>query len=303
MTAASDPAHDASSLYAVRRLLEGIIPPSICTVSADGMPHVSMLSHAEYVDEQHIALSYQFFNRSRANLLATGRAALMIEDPVSGGGVVLQLRYLRTETEGPIFERVRVKLAGIAAQTGMEKVFHLRGADIHRVESLRKIEPLRALPAIAARCDLAAGVRRLSGRLAEAPDLAALLQAFTSGLVDELKIDHAIVWMLDEVQQNLYTLASIGYAQAGTGAELPLADTGLVGVALRENVPIRIGHMSTMVGYGLSWRVKVEQLGLQAVMEESIALPGLAQPRSQMAVPLRARGRSVGVLLVESDHD
>ena len=291
------------SLRDVRRLLEGVIPPAMCSVAEDGMPHIAYLSHAEYVDENHVALTYQFFNRSRANVLATGRVALMVEDPVTGAGLVLQLRYLRTELEGPVFARLHAKLAGIAAHTGMEKVFHLRGADLYRVEALRKVDALRPLPALVPRCDLAAGVRVMSEQLSEAADLRALLQAFTQGLQRELRIDHAIVWMLDEAGQNLYTLASLGYPQGHSGAELPLADTGLVGVALREGVPIRIGHMSTMVSYGLSWRRRIEELGLQATLDEGIPLPGLSRPRSQLAVPLRARGRSVGVLLVESEHD
>lgn len=299
----TDTAATTLTLRTVRRLLEGVIPPAMCSVAEDGMPHVNFLSHAEYVDDEHIALTYQFLNRARTNILATGRVALSIEDPSTGVGVILQLRYLRTDTAGPVFERLRIKLAGIAAQTGMEKVFHLRGADIYRVESLRQLDPARPLPASASRCDLAAGVRRLGEQLAEAADLPALLQAFTDGLQPALGIRHAIVWLLDEQQRNLYTLASVGYPQPGSGAELPLADTGLVGVALRENVAIRIGHMSQMVSYGLSWRAKVEQLGLHAALADTIPLPGLAVPRSQLAVPLRARGRTVGALLVESEHD
>jgi adenylate cyclase len=293
----------ALKLRDVRRLLEGIIPPAMCTVGADGMPHVNYLSHAEYVDDDHVALTYQFLNRSRANILATGRVALSVEDPITGVSVLLQLRYERTDTEGPVFERLRAKLAGIAAQTGMEKVFHLRGADVYRVESLRKLDPVHPLPALAPRCDLATGVRRLSEQLAEAADLRSLLSAFIEGLQRDLRISHAIVWLLDEQRQGLYTLASIGYEQAGSGAELPLAEAGLAGVALRENVPIRIGHMSQMYSYGMSWRAKAEQLGLQAAMADTIPLPGLAAPRSQLAVPLRARGRTVGALLVESESD
>jgi hypothetical protein len=53
----------------------------------------------------------------------------------------------------------------------------------------------------------------------------------------------------------------------------------------------------------MSWRAKAEQLGLQAAMADTIPLPGLAQPRSQLAVPLRARGKTVGALLVESEND
>ena len=252
------------TLRAVRRLLEGSIPPVMCTVSADKVPHVNDLSHAAYIDDGHVALTYQLLNRSRQNVLATGRVALNVEDPFTGTGVVLQLRYLRTDTEGPVFERLRAKLAGIAAQTGMEKVFQLRGADLYRVESLRKVDPRHPMPGQAPRCDLATGLRRASGRLAEAASLDALLRAFT-----------------DALQQ----------------------DAGLSGVALREGVPIRIGHMTQMYHCGMAWRVRAETLGLQAVMAETIPLPGLTTPRSQPAVPLRARGRSVGALRVEGDRD
>jgi len=293
----------ALKLRDVRRLLEGVIPPAMCSVAADGMPHVNYLSHVEYIDDEHVALTYQFLNRARANVLATGRVALSVEDPITGVSVLLQLRYVRTDTEGPVFQRLYAKLAGIAAQTGMEKVFQLRGADLYRVESLRKLDPVHPLPGITPRCDLAAGVRRLGEQLGEAADLRALLAAFTDGLQRELRIDHAIVWLLDEQRQGLFTLASIGYEQTGVGSELPLAEAGLAGIALRENVPIRIGHMSQMVSYGMSWRAKAEQLGLQAAMADTIPLPGLARPRSQLAVPLRARGKTVGALLVESEHD
>lgn len=66
---------------------------------------------------------------------------------------------------------------------------------------------------------------------------------------------------------------------------MPLAEAGLAGVALRENVPIRIGHMSQMYSYGLSWRARAEQLGLYAAMADTIPLRGLVTPRSRL-VPL-----------------
>src|SRR5690242_17166017 len=99
------------TLASVRRTLEGVVPPSMCTVGADGMPHVNYLSLAEYVDADHIALSYQFFNQTRRNVLATGRASLSLDDPFTGAGVVMQLAYVRTDTEGPVFERLRARLA------------------------------------------------------------------------------------------------------------------------------------------------------------------------------------------------
>jgi adenylate cyclase len=291
------------TLRDVRRLLEGVVPPSMCTASPDGVPHVNYLSHVEYVDDEHLALSFQFFNKSRVNVMATGRAAVSIEDPINGVCVVMQLRYLRTETSGPVFERLRAKLAGIAAHTGMEKVFKLLGADIYRVEEVCRQDPRHPLPSSAPRCDLAAGARVLSQSLAECDSLGALLRVFSAGLRDALRIDHAIVWLLDERSQGLFLLHSTGYGDSGIGAELALADAGLAGVAVREQVPIRIGHMTSMYRYGMAWRERAEGLGLEAVIAPEIPLPGLPQPRSQLAVPLRARGRTVGALLVESDRD
>jgi adenylate cyclase len=292
----------APALAEMRRMFEGVVPPAMCSVAADGTPHVTYLSHAEYVDAEHLALTFQFFNRSRQNVLATQRIALMVDDPYTGAGVVLQMRYLRTETEGPVFERLRAKLAGIAAQTGMEGVFKLRGADIYRVESLRVIDD-GTLPGLEPRCDLASGARALSQALADCATAEALVATLMEGLAAQLRIEHAILWMRDEARGTLYTLASRGYASGGTGAELTLEDAGLAGVAVREGVPIRIGHMTQMYRYGMAAREQLKALGLEEMARREIPLPGLATPRSQLAVPLRRRGKAVGALLVESDRD
>jgi adenylate cyclase len=293
----------ALSLMTVRRMLEGVIPCAMCSVSAEGVPHVNYLSHAEYVDPEHVALTYQFLNRSRQNVLATRRIALAVEDPYTGASVEMQLEYLRTETSGPVFERLRAKLAGIAAHTGMEKVFRLQGADLYRVLGLQQHAPWASLPGLEPRCDNAAGARALSPRLADCSELSELLQTAMEGIQRDLRIDHAILWMLDEARQGLFTLASCGYPRNGVGAEMQLDDAGLTGVAIREGVPIRIGHMTHSYRYGMAWRGRAQDLGLEAVIQREVPLPGLETPRSQLAVPLRARGRTVGALLVESDRD
>ena len=200
---------NALTLLEVRRILEGIIPPAMCSVSADGVPHVNYLSHAEYIDPEHIALTFQFFNRSRANVLATGRVALAVDDPFTGASVALQLQYLHTETTGPVFERLRAKLAGIAAHTGMEKVFKLQGADLYRVLEVRRVDAGEAMPGLAPRCDVAAGARALSQRLADCTDLPELLQATMDGLLQALHMDHAILWLLDEKRQGLFTVGKL----------------------------------------------------------------------------------------------
>lgn len=286
----------------VRRMLEGLMPPSMTTVTPDGMPHVNHVSLAEYVDEHHVALTWQFQNASRANILATRRACLSFDDPTSGAGFVMQLQYLRTEVEGPLFERLRAKLAGIASHSGMEAVFQLRGADVYRVLELRRVPGRLDMPSLAPRCDVTAGARRVSEALARCDDAAAMLDTLMLGLARELLIEHAMLWMLETDRPVLSLVASHGYAEHRTGAELQVG-VGLVGTAVREGVPIRIGHMSLSMVYGRAARGVVDELGLAQALSDEIPLPGLPAPRSQLAVPLRARSRIVGALFAESLHD
>jgi putative methionine-R-sulfoxide reductase with GAF domain len=293
---------DNLTLFGVRRMMEGVVPPTMCTASLDRMPNVSYLSLAEYVDSQHIALSYQFFNRSRENVLATKRAALTLDDPYTGAGVILQLEYLRTETEGPVFERLRAKLMGVASHAGMDQVFHLRGADIYRVLELRRVPGRRELPAAEPRVDLATNSRLLSERMANCGELAELLDTLLDGLGELLRIDNAMLWLFDSAQEVLTLLASRGYEVGGAGAEISTGD-GIVGTAVREGVAIRVGHMMNMARYARAARDRADALGFEPVLKSEIPLPGLKEPRSQLAVPLRARGRVLGALLVESKHD
>lgn len=293
---------EAVTLSSIRRMCEGVIPATMCTVSAEGMPHLCYLSQVEYIDASHVALSFQFFNRSRENILATRRCAVTVDDPYTAAGVRLQLLYLRTESSGPLFERMKAKLAGIAAHSGMDKVYHLQGADIYEVLSVETIPGRRTLQAPQPRCDIRAGTRAVIDRISACLDMATLLDETLLGLREELRIDHALILLLDASRQCLYTIASLGYDSSGVGAEIPLGQ-GLAGIAAREGAPLRIGHMTMWQTYARAIRQRSEDLGLDGALCDDIPLPGLAEPRSQLAVPLRLLGRVVGVLLVESTQD
>jgi adenylate cyclase len=290
------------TLFGVRRMMEGVVPPVLATASPARVPNVSYLSLAEYVDPLHVALSYQFLNRSRENVLATRRASLTLDDPYTGAGVVMQLEYVRTETAGPVFERLRAKLMGVASHAGMADVFHLRGADIYRVLEMRRVPGRREFPAAQPRVDLAVNSRLLSERMANCAELGDLLDTLLVGLGELLRIDHAMLWLFEGSQQVLTLLASRGYDFDGAGAEISLGD-GIVGTAVREGVPIRVGHMMNMATYARAVRDRADAQGIVPAARAEIRLPGLKEPRSQIAVPLRARGRVLGALLGESGHD
>jgi hypothetical protein len=54
-------------LDGIRECLDGVIPGTIATCAPDGTPNVTFLSQVEYVDGEHVAISYQFFNTSASS--------------------------------------------------------------------------------------------------------------------------------------------------------------------------------------------------------------------------------------------
>ncbi|HYF44006.1 MAG TPA: GAF domain-containing protein [Ramlibacter sp.] len=285
----------------IRACLEGAIPAVLATCAADGVPNVAYISQVFYVDEQHVALSFQFFNKTRQNILANPRATALLLHPVTAEFFRLHIRYLRTETQGPLFEGMKAQLAGIASHSGMEGVFRLLGSDIYQVEQIEAVpgEPLPAPPARAARLG---ALRRCSERLARCTSVEEALNGVMATLTQDLDVRHAMVLMLDEAAQRLYTVASCGYPTSGVGSELRVGE-GVIGVAARERTPVRIGHVTNAALYNQAMRSSFEQdvPDLQPVTE--IPYPGLAEPHSQLAVPVLAAGRLLGVLFVESPHD
>jgi adenylate cyclase len=285
---------------AIRECLEGAIPAVIATCAADGTPNVSNLSQVQYIDSEHVALSYQFFNKTRQNVLHDPRATVLVAHPVTAARYRLRLRYLRTETSGPLFEKMKAKLAGIASHTGMSGVFRLLGADVYRVADVEAV-PGETLPAAPPRRNMLSALRATAESMYQAKALDELLDRTLEVLETQLEIHHSMVLMLD-AGGKLYTVASRGYDASGIGSEIPLGH-GVIGVAARERTPIRIGHMTAEYAYGRAIRESAEQEGMASMLETEIPLPGLPESRSQLAVPIVAFERLLGVLYVESDRN
>ncbi|CAH1220762.1 hypothetical protein PAECIP111892_04914 [Paenibacillus auburnensis] len=122
---------------AVRTAMEGVFPVNIVTCSCEGIPNSTLLSQVWYVDERHIALSDQYLNKTRVNLMGNPNALLRIygEDLRTFD---LRIEYLRTETSGEVFKQMALKLEAIASYMGMLDRFVLRGADIYKVLEVRE---------------------------------------------------------------------------------------------------------------------------------------------------------------------
>jgi predicted pyridoxine 5'-phosphate oxidase superfamily flavin-nucleotide-binding protein len=128
--------HLVTVLSEISACFEGIIPATIATASTDGTPNVTQLSRVFMVDDDHVALSNQFFSKTMQNLAENPRASVIVIDPLAGCAYRLTLAFERTERRGPIFDRLHREVEAIAAITGMTGVFKLRSADIYRVLEL-----------------------------------------------------------------------------------------------------------------------------------------------------------------------
>jgi len=290
------------TLGSIRPCLEGAIPAIMATTSAvDGMPNVAYISQVYYVGERHVALSFQFFNKTRKNILSHPYACLQVLHPVTAEFFRLHLRYLRTETAGPLFEGMKAQLAGIASHSGMASVFRLLGSDVYEVQEIEAVAGT-ALPPSPSRCGLLAALRHCSERLSQCTALDELLNATLASLTDFMGIRHAMVLMLDPVTQRLYTVASTGYATSGVGAEIDMGD-GVIGVAARERTPVRIMHMTSAYLYSRAVRSSLCADAPDLALDHEIPYPGLREPHSQLAVPVLSSGSLLGVLFVESPLD
>ncbi|MFC5605297.1 GAF domain-containing protein [Variovorax soli] len=297
MSAAAAPV----TLQSIRACFDGVVPAMMATSTADGTPNVAYLSQVYYVDERHVALSFQFFNKTRQNILANPYGTVLVMHPMTCGFYRLHLRYLRTETSGPLFEGMKAQLAGIASHTGLADVFRLLGSDVYQVLAIDDV-PGHRLAEPAPRLDMLAALRRLSERLSHCTSTDELLQASLAVLSEQLDVRHAMVLMLDPASQRLYTVASCGYAQSGIGSEIEMGH-GVIGVCARERTPVRISHMTHAASYTHAVRTSMQAVEPALGLATDIPFPGLAEPHSQLAVPIVSAGQLSGVLFVESPQD
>lgn len=123
----------------IRAAMQGIIPSTIVTCSAEGVPNVAYISQVYYVDDEHIALSHQFFNKSISNIRENPQLCVSIVSPENAQMWRIDCRYLRSETTGKLFDEMNAQLEAIASMMGMENVFKLKSADVYKILKLEKM--------------------------------------------------------------------------------------------------------------------------------------------------------------------
>lgn len=288
---------------------QGLIPATLFTCSRDGIPNAAYLSHVEYVDSQHVALSFQFFNKSRRNVAENPHALVRVLDPDTAQGYALRLRLVRSETSGPVFERMALRIEAIASYSGLKGIFKLLAADIYEVRSIEPVADDVAGPAVREGAGRRGGasdprftmraLQDLSVRIHQAARLDDLLDSILAGLDEIFGFNHSMILVPAEDPGVLVMIASRGYPEGGVGAEARIGE-GIIGVVAEAQNPIRISGLLRALLYAHTVGERARESGL--CPPERIRLPGLPMPESQLGIPLLVRGELVGVLCIESEE-
>lgn len=133
----------------IRPVLENGTPAVMVTCSADGKPNTTVISQVYYMDETHVALSFQFFSKTIRNVRENPRADVCVFDIAGQAHWSLQLQFERSETDGPVFDAMDMQIEAIASMTGMSGIFKLRAADIYRVISVERVQHPEWVPSSA----------------------------------------------------------------------------------------------------------------------------------------------------------
>jgi hypothetical protein len=288
------------ALESIRACLQGMVPSPLATCSSEGTPNVTYLSIVHYVDAERVALSRQFLNKTRANLDENPVAQVEVVDPATMARFALDLRYLHTETEGPLFEAMKANLEAVASQTGMGDVFRLRGVDVHRVLRCAPAgDQDDAAPRPEPQPDVLAPLDEFVRRLAACEAYGEATRAALEGLEDLFGLKQAILLAGDERGDRLFAVASNGYAASAAGAEVAFG-VGLIGIAAERRRVVCVPNMARARAMRAAVRDSVGRGG--ASLGPEIALPGLDRAQSAAAVPLLVQGALTGVLYLESEE-
>ncbi len=141
-------------------------------------------------------------------------------------------------------------------------------------------------------------LRQVSRELNSTLDLDQVQEIVLRTMDELFGFRNALILLLDEGQQALSVSGSRGYGNAVVGARVPLG-AGVIGLAAQKRRVLRVGNLSRRRAYAAAIRQQFESAGRGGELSQALALPGLPDAETQIAIPLLIRDRLVGVFFVE----
>jgi hypothetical protein len=117
--------------------LQGIVPGVITTVSKENIPNLSYISQVHFIDDKHLAISWQFFNKTYRNIQENPRFSVLVTSPTTFSMWKIDLNFIETLTEGELFDEMDLALEAIASMYKAENVFKLKAIVIGEILSIQ----------------------------------------------------------------------------------------------------------------------------------------------------------------------
>jgi signal transduction histidine kinase len=109
---------------------------------------------------------------------------------------------------------------------------------------------------------------------------------------------HSII-LLFEGSNTLRVVASHGYEDQALGGTITV-DIGVIGTVAKRRRLMRVNHLRAQQAYFARIRSQMQEAGRATELGEVVAVPGLLDADSQIAIPLLIKDRLIGVFSVES---
>ena len=134
-------------------------------------------------------------------------------------------------------------------------------------------------------------IRSVTFELNKILPLAHKLHAILKILNEQFSIRYCMILLADNEHERLVVKSSYGYEHENRNSEIAFGE-GIAGIAATRKKPINIT--------GIQRKRQYLSAVVQPAPAKEVKAPGLADPQSQIAIPLVAREELVAVLLAES---
>jgi DNA-binding NtrC family response regulator/putative methionine-R-sulfoxide reductase with GAF domain len=142
-------------------------------------------------------------------------------------------------------------------------------------------------------------LQRVSSRINATLDLDEIY-AIALQTMDELfDFHHSIILLLEDDQETLTVVASRGYEGQAIGGKLRLGK-GVIGMAAQRRKILHLNNLGQTRAYVAAQRREMVKAGRGHELGEPLAVPGLPNAESQIAIPLMIQDTLIGVFSIES---
>ena len=142
-------------------------------------------------------------------------------------------------------------------------------------------------------------IQQVSTEITSTLDLREVLEIVLGAMERVLGFRYSMLLLAEPAGDALVVAATRGYAQPGANARVRIGD-GVIGVVAERRTLMRVGNVGASLRYLQAIRARMQATGQAPAGDDVVALPGLPDVESQLALPLLVKDRLVGVLAVES---